>query len=1018
MRAVTTVYTTRVDREVTSTIFVTPAAQPAPTGASESSIVYSPAPEVSASVQSSAQPAHTGTSSESSIVYSPVPEVSASVESSAEGSMVVQTTGVSQGTPSFPGPSATEDTPPAQPDPTAPPFTCPDDNGLTISQMLGSERFDYDVFCDTTIGTESIPIDLSYDAFSECVAACSLANAQFAQPVCQGAAFLETTGINCFLKSAANASDTVAAIGVDLAILKRVAVGVTADNNAGTSTEPIVFSGETPTLGSSEIGSMIGGMLGSSTSSVPIVVPDVTPPPSPIMGGRPAMDGITAYSTFVSNGETVSTGTGFSSYFSNSSDGSWFYTYYSEWSLAWTDVQTIYGSGESATAVPVAANDEGTVVEFTGSDGGHTEIHNSSTTTWTTKGNQTVATTTELIGTNEYDANGTLTYATTVTNYYTSTSAAESGSGGGYGGGIGGSGAGVVTSTGVSSFSTQTVIYSSGGTGGSFGGQGSGGQVIQTTAPVIPSGSVSSTQSVNTIPGGAAGSQGGQGGGGAGNITVIGGVTSTFTSAFSTQTVIVSSGNAAGGGGGEGGGGLGSTVPVAGGSSVIFISGGTAFSTGGVVSGVVSINGTSGATSAAGSGAVVNNTPSTSTLTEISVILITGGTGGVFSTGDQGQGVGTGSPSVITSIGSSRGGFSFSNTGALRTPKPGDSDYITPTESPTGPALYPPASATPSGSIPSLNESIPVPTGASFTNSQTLRTGGFSTSSGPALPSSPSGSIVPTVNASLPIPTGTSPGSFTNSQTLRTGLETTSPGGPVPYPPFSTAPAPSSGIPSLNVSLPIPTGTAPVTAPGTAPFPPLSTGTSGMVPSVNVSLPVGTGTAPPITQTLSLPTGTGSTSGSFSNSNRPRLGTLSRVQTLSVGTQVFTLRPSTSTGGASMALSTGASFNGTFPTFPTGTAPPATSCPPMSVSTTTLYATTTEFGCYDFCPPSHGGFYGPGGGGPGGSPGGGNYGGGGNPNAPDDQYRGPQSFGPPAAIFAPTLVGNPNPEPTEPTSPA
>ena len=119
-----------------------------------------------------------------------------------------------------------------------------------------------------------------------------------------------------------------------------------------------------------------------------------------------------------------------------------------------------------------------------------------------------------------------------------------------------------------------------------------------------------------------------------------------------------------------------------------------------------------------------------------------------------------------------------------------------------------------------------------------------------------------------------------------------------------------------------------------------------------------------------------------------------------------------------MALSTGASFNGTFPTFPTGTAPPTTSCPPMSVSTTTLYATTTEFGCYDFCPPSHGGFYGPGGGGPGGSPGGGNYGGGGNPNAPDDQYRGPQSFGPPAAIFAPTLVGNPNPEPTEPTSPA
>jgi hypothetical protein len=975
VRSVTTVYTTRVDREVTSTVFVNAAVQPT------SSAV----------------------SSDSPIVYSPVPEVSATVVSSAEESMVVRTTGVSQVIPDIPGPSATEDTPPAQPNPTAPPFTCPDDNGMTTSQMLGSERFDYDVFCDTTIASESIPIDLSYDTFSECVAACSIANAQFAQPVCQGAAYFETTGINCFLKSVANASDTVAAIGVDLAILKRVAVGITAENIDGTSTEPVVFSGETPTLGSSEVGSMIGGMLGNSTSTVPIVVPDVTPPPGPIISGRPALDGITAYSTLVSNGETVSTGTGYSSYFSNSSDGSWFYTYYSEWSLAWTDVQTIYGSGSAATAVPVAANNDSTVVEFFGSDGGHTEVHPSNTTTWTTKGNQTVATTTELIGTNEYDANGTLTSSTTVTNFYIYTTAAESGSGSGSGGGIAGSGAGVVTSTTVSSFSTQTVIYSSGGTGGSNGGQGSGGQVIQTPGPVIPSGSAFSIQSVNTITVGAAGSQASQGSGGQGEGAPV---TSTFTSAFGTQTVIVSSGNAASDGGGEGGGALGSTVPVAGGSSVIFISGGTAFSTGGVASGVVSINGTSGTTSAVGSGAVVSNAPAMSTVTELSVILISGGTSGVFSTGGQGQG-----PSVITSIGSSGGSFSFSNTGALRTPKPGDSDYVSPTETPTGPAPYPPASMTPSGSIPPLNAFIPISTGASFANSHTLRTGGFSTSSGPALLSGPSGSIVlPVMNASLPIPTGTSPGSFTNSQTLRTGLQTTSPGGPVPYPPFSTAPAPSSELPSLDASLPIPTGTAP----GTAPLPPLSTGPSSVIPPANASIPVGTGTAPSIVQTLSLPTGTGSSSLTFTNTNRPRSGTLSAgassatsrpivIQTLSAPSQSFTLRRLSSTGGASMALSTSASSNSTIPPFPTGTATPATSCPPMAVSTTTFWATTTEFGCYDFCPPNHGGFYGSGGG---------------NPNAGGDHYRGPQSFGPPAAIFAPTLVGNPIPEPTEPTSPA
>lgn len=979
VRSVSTVYTTRVDREVTTTVFVTAGVQPTPTAIS----------------------------SDAPIVYSPVPEVSAPTESSMEGSMVVQTTGVSQGTPSIPEPSATVDTPPAQPDPTAPPFTCPDDNGMTISQMLGSERFDYDVYCDTTIGSESIPIDLSYDTFSECVAACSLANVQFAQPVCQGAAYYETTGINCFLKSAANASDTTAAIGVDLVILKRVAVGVSAENNDGTSTEPVVFSGETPALDPSEVGSSIGGMLGNSTSTVAFVVPEITPPPGPIISGRPALDGITAYSTYVSNGETVSTGTGYSSYFSNSSDGSWFYTYYSEWSLAWTDVQTVYGAGE--TAIPLAANDSGTVVEYSGADGGHTETTNSSITTFEYQPNMTIAHTTEEIGTNEYDANGTLTYSTTVTNFYTYTTAAENGSGGG----IGGGGAGVVTSTGVSSFSTQTVIYSTGGTGGSNGGQGSGGQVIQTPGPVLTSTSGFSTQSVDTIPGGAVGSQGGQGGGGAGQTTPVGGVTSTITSAFSTETILVSSGNAAGSAGGEGGGALGSTVPIAGGSSVIFISGGTAFSTGGVVSGVISINGTSGATSALGSGAIVTNTPPTSTLTGNSVILISGGTSGAFSTGDQGQEIISPSGMVITSIGSTGG--SFSNAGALRTPKPGDSDYVAPTGSPTGPAPYPPVSATPSGSIPDLNGSIPMSTGAPFTNSQTLRTGDFSTSSGPVpyppFSSGPSGSSILTVtNASLPIATGTFPGSFTNSQTFRTGLQTTSPGGPVPYPPFSTAP--SGETPSLNASLPVPTGTAP----GTAPFPPLSTSPSGVIPQANVSLPVPTGTAPSIIQTPSLPAGTGSNSLTFTNTNRPRSGTLSIgattatsrpmvIQTLSTPSQVFSLRPSSPTGDASMALSTGVSSNGTMPTFPTGTAPPATSCPPMAVSTTTLWATTTEFGCYDFCPPSHGGFYGPGGG---------------NPNA-GEQYRGPQSFGPPAAIFAPTLDGNPNPEPTEqiePTSPA
>ena len=41
---------------------------------------------------------------------------------------------------------------------------------------------------------------------------------------------------------------------------------------------------------------------------------------------------------------------------------------------------------------------------------------------------------------------------------------------------------------------------------------------------------------------------------------------------------------------------------------------------------------------------------------------------------------------------------------------------------------------------------------------------------------------------------------------------------------------------------------------------------------------------------------------------------------------------------------------------------------------------------------------------------GGGYGGG----FGDGKYQGPQSFGPPAALFAPTLSGDPNPPPTPP----
>lgn len=985
-RSVTTVYTTRFDREITQTVTITKSIEATPTAAA------SPTGDVS------------------------VPETNTTITDDAgtEGSMYVQTTGVSQGTPSFPGASATDSTSAPVADPTAPPFTCPEDNGRTISQMLGTERFDYDVYCDKDLPSSSdtdIPLDLSYDSFAQCVAACSLSNAQFpgGPPVCQGVAYFEASGNNCILKSAANATDSIDAPGVDIAILKRIALGIDEDNTDGTSTETVTPDEPTPTYNAADLGSMLSTMMGESTTSVPIY-------PPAIITGRPAMDGVTAYSTYVSNGQTYSTGSVFSTYVS--ANGSWYSAYYSTWSLAWTNAQTIYAAGE--TAIPIVVNNTGVTEDHNGDNGEYSVITTSNTTKITYQTNQTIYDTTELIGNNTYDANGTQIFETTTTTFYTYTQAVEGANGGGD--------AGVITSTAISQFSTQSVIYSSGVTGGSFGGQASGGQVggqasgnqvIQTPGPTLTSTSAFSTQTVILSSGGEAGAGGGQGGGAAGSTVPDVGVTSTITSAFSTQIVVSNSGNTAGAEGGEGSGDQGSVVPVTIGSSVILVTGGTAYSTGYVISGGSQVNGTSGATGAVGSGAVETNTPITSTFTDITVILSTGGTGGVFSTGGQGSGSGGGSSGATGTSGAG-----FTNTRGLRSGTESDSTSFPATEalpSITGPAPYPPESTISSGTITSLNVSLPAPTGTgsfSFTNTRDLRSGteGLTSDFGtgvvpyPPLSTGPSSGVLPPSNSSLPVATGTSPVSFSLSisEGPRSGTTSIPPvslpspitvefpsgtgpvpyppiiqtlsfpsgTGPIPYPPHSTAP--SASIPTYNSSLPISTGTSPPT---------------------NVTLPIPTGTSPPTNVTLPVPTGT-SASFSFSQSRGPRSGTES------TSTQIVTSRPPviqtlpygpfpTPSGTASsIALSTGGPFNTTFPPFPTGTAPPATSCPSQEVSTTTMWATTTLLGCFAQCPPGGNGGYGRGFG--------------------DGKYQGPRSFGPPAALFAPTLSGDPNPPPTSP----
>jgi len=928
----------------------------------------------------------------------PVPETNTTIPADAgtEGSMYVQTTGVSQGTPSFPEASATDSTTAPVADPTAPPFTCPEDNGRTISQMLGTERFDYDVYCDKDLPSSSetdIPLELSYDSFAQCVAACSLSNAQFpgGPPVCQGVAYFEASGSNCILKSAANATDSIAAPGVDIAILKRIAIGVDDENTDGTSTETVTPDEPVPTYNAADLGSMLSTIMGPSTTSVPIY-------PPAIVTGRPALDGVTAYSTYVSDGQTYSTGSAFSTYVS--ANGSWYSAYYYTWSLAWTNAQTIYAAGE--TAIPIAYNNTGVTEDHNGSNGEYSVITTSNTTKITYQTNQTIYDTTELIGNNTYDANGTQIFETTTTSFYTYTLAAENANGG-----IGGGDAGVVTSTTVSQFSTQSVIYSSGVTGGSFGvqasggqfgGQASGNQVVQTPGPALTSTSAFSTQTVILSSAGLAGAGGGQGSGAAGSTAPENGVTSTLTSAFSTQIVVSSPGNTAGAEGGEGSGGQGSVVPVTIGSSVILVTGGTAYSTGYVISGGSQGNGTSGATGAVGSGAVETNVPITSTFTDATVILSTGGTVGFFSTGAQGSGAGG-----QTSGATSTSGAGFTNRSGLRSGTDSDSTSFPTTEalpSVTGPAPYPPESSVSSGIITSLNASLPVPTGTTPGSLSISGTGGFTSGFGtgvvpsPPLSTGPSSGVLPPSNSSLPVSTGTSPVSFSLSipQQPRSGTTSITPV-PLPSPitvefPSGTGPVPYTPI---IQTLSFPSGTGPI------PYPPLSTAPSASIPTYNSSLPVPTGSSPPTNVTLPVPTGA-SSSFSVSFSGRPRSGTESTstqivtsrppvIQTLPYG-----LVPFPSGTASSIALSTGG--NTTFPPFPTGTAPPATSCPSQEVSTTTMWATTTLLGCFAQCPPGGNGGYG------------GGFG--------DGKYQGPQSFGPLAALFAPTLVGDPNPPPTSP----
>ncbi|KAF1832490.1 hypothetical protein BDW02DRAFT_581167 [Decorospora gaudefroyi] len=81
---------------------------------------------------------------------------------------------------------------------TAIPFACPEDDGKRVDQVVDGYRLDYLVMCDTELQTEDrVGSPVSVNNGTECMAQCSLVNAQSGQNTCQAASFEPYTGWSC-----------------------------------------------------------------------------------------------------------------------------------------------------------------------------------------------------------------------------------------------------------------------------------------------------------------------------------------------------------------------------------------------------------------------------------------------------------------------------------------------------------------------------------------------------------------------------------------------------------------------------------------------------------------------------------------------------------------------------------------------------------------------------------------------------------------------------------------------------
>ncbi|KAF2207918.1 hypothetical protein CERZMDRAFT_101940 [Cercospora zeae-maydis SCOH1-5] len=242
-------------------------------------------------------------------------------------------------------PSPSSQTGPIAPAPTTPGFQCPEDNNSIVSQLIGNEKFDYLVKCDTDITDPDFYNVLSFNTYSECAAACSTANQRFDVPLCKGFSFYNARsnqGYNCFLKGAANTS--VPAIGVDSGILQRILVGITPDTPAGTNTQSAPYTAETNTLDPEDASSSMSEIFSDSSTSISVVTPQV-----PVSGKLVNAPGETVYSTYISDGSTYSSGTTFSTYFT--SDGIWYFSYYEAYTQSWASATTVWASTETNSVI-------------------------------------------------------------------------------------------------------------------------------------------------------------------------------------------------------------------------------------------------------------------------------------------------------------------------------------------------------------------------------------------------------------------------------------------------------------------------------------------------------------------------------------------------------------------------------------------------------------------------------------------------------------------------------------------